>query len=163
MDKPLASDSSSEPTQYWDPAAPPDEPDGVEIATLNWDGVRSYHLYAFPDEGKIAYEWSVDGDGSAVPPGLDPTEQPMASDDLLDVLEINCLPEFSDGMFENAWDQAWYAAQDNLDLSDSEAMGYALDNVSEAYTFRSDFYPTLSNSYYERFQAWRNQQKPSEE
>jgi|GEM_PF-2824496 len=150
--QPSAIDPDNHPIQYWDPAAPPDE---VEVAFVNWNGVRTYHLLAFPDEGKIAYRWRIDGDSETYPEDPEPTEKPLTLDELFTLLEDNCLAASS---LEESWDMAWTAAQDNLDYSDADAMEYALDEVSEAYTFESDLYATLSDLYDERFQAWREQQ-----
>lgn len=148
-------DTDFRPERYWDAGT---HPRGVEIASVDWAGNRTYYLDARSKKAGIAYDWRVDGDGEGASAGPPPTEQPLTVGELMSILEGYCLPG-SMSILEEAWDQAWYAAQDNLDLSDSEAMGDGLDGVSETYTFTSDFYPTLSYLYDERFQAWRDQQK----
>ena len=136
--QPLAIDSDDQPLQYWDPIAPPDE---VEVAYVNWNGARSYYLLASPDEGKIAYSWRIDGDHGTYPEEPEPTEKPLTLGELFTLLEDNCLAAPS---LEESWDMVAEARSEDAG-EDSEDSGYS---------FGSDFYPSLSEMYEERFRAW---------
>lgn len=129
--QPLANDTDFQPTQYWDPTTPPDE---VEVAYVNWNGVRTYYLLASPDEGKIAYSWRIDGDSGTYPEDPEPTEKPLTLGELFTLLEDNCLAASS---LEESWDMVAKARLDDEE-SDPEDSGYS---------FGSDFYPGLSDLY----------------
>ena len=124
-------DLDFQPTEYWDPTALPVE---VEVAYVNWNGVRTYYLLASPNEGKIAYSWRIDGDSGTYPEDPEPTEKPLTLGELFALLEDNCLAASS---LEESWDMVAKARSEDAD-EDAEDSGYS---------FGSNFYPGLSDLY----------------
>ena len=146
-------DLEYQPKSYW--ASVKLQHRKVEIASVNWNGNRTYRLMAHTHAPGLTYTWEVDGDFEEVPDDPESTEMPLSLDELLSVLEDNALAEPS---LEESWGLAWTAAQENVDLNDSDAVEFALAEVAEAYSLSSDIYKQLSECYDQRFQSWRDQQ-----
>ena len=127
-------DLEFQPIQYWDPTAPPDEVDEVEVAYVNWNGVRTYYLLASPDGGKIGYSWRIDGGGGKYPEDPEPTEKPLTLGELFTLLEDNCLAASS---LEESWDM----------VAEARSEDGSEDSEDSGYSFGSDLYPGLSDLY----------------
>lgn len=163
-------DMDFRPAQYWQIDGAHDFQ--VSVASVEWNGTRTLYLVARPSNGRIAYDYSCDGDCNGEGEGIVgyvtddvDTSKPISLGFLADALENYFLAADS---LEEALDMAWEAERagttDPYDTTglDADDLEYAYDFAANAYSFDSEYYPQLGVYFEQRVAAWREQKMAQE-